>query len=77
MKNIEEIRKEFPITRSKAFLNHSAMSPLPKPVADAVHKCIDDVAMTGETSTEWNDGGKPLFAKIIHALRSIERTRVR
>jgi len=67
MRNVEKIRKEFPITRNKTFLNHSAMSPLPEPVANVIHKCVDEISASGETSIEWNDGGKPLFARIIHA----------
>jgi len=67
MKNIEKIREQFPITKNKIFLNHAAQSPLPKPVADAVHKCTDEFSKFGTTSIEWNDGGKPFFAKLIGA----------
>jgi selenocysteine lyase/cysteine desulfurase len=48
-------------------LNHAAHSPSPKPVADAIHKYIDDFTNFGDTSIQWNDGGKPLFAKLIGA----------
>jgi selenocysteine lyase/cysteine desulfurase len=48
-------------------LNHAAQSPLPKPVADAVRKFVDDFSNFGTTSIEWNDGGKPFFAKLIRA----------
>jgi len=43
------------------------MSPFPKPVADAVCKCTEDFSNFGETSMEWVDCGKPLFAKLIGA----------
>jgi len=67
MENMEKIREQFPITRNKVFLNHAAMSPFPKPVADAVCKCTEDFSNFGETSMEWVDCGKPLFAKLIGA----------
>lgn len=67
MENIERIREQFPITKHRVFLNHAAQSPLPKPVADTVHRCIDDFSNFGHTSIEWNDGGKPFFAKLIGA----------
>lgn len=67
MEDIERIREQFPITRNKVFLNHAAQSPFPKPVADAVFKCAMDFSNFETTSIEWNDGGKPLFAKLINA----------
>ena len=67
MENIHKIREQFPITKNKVFLNHAAQSPLPKPVADAVRKFADDFSNFGTTSIEWNDGGKPFFAKLIRA----------
>jgi selenocysteine lyase/cysteine desulfurase len=67
IENIEEIREQFPVTRNKVFLNHAATSPLPKPVADAIRKCADDLSNFGETSTGWLDCGKPLVAKLINA----------
>lgn len=67
MKSVEKIREQFPITKNKVFLNHAAQSPLPKPVADALRKYADDFSNFGTTSMEWNDGGKPLFAKLINA----------
>ena len=67
MENIEKIREQFPITKNKVFMNHAAMSPLPKPVADAVRKYLDDFSNFGTTSMEWNDGGKPFFAELIGA----------
>jgi selenocysteine lyase/cysteine desulfurase len=67
MKNIEKIRELFPITKNRAFLNHAAQSPLPKPVADAIHKYVDEISNFGKTSMQWNEGGKALFAKLIGA----------
>lgn len=67
MENMEKIREQFPITKNKVFLNHAAQSPLPKPVADAVRKFVDEFSNFGTTSIEWNDGGKPFFAKLINA----------
>jgi selenocysteine lyase/cysteine desulfurase len=67
MESIDKIREQFPVTRNKVFLNHAAQSPLPKPVAEAVRKYVEDFSNFGDTSMEWNNGGKPLFAKLIGA----------
>ncbi|MEM3700713.1 MAG: aminotransferase class V-fold PLP-dependent enzyme [Candidatus Bathyarchaeia archaeon] len=67
MENIDRIRELFPVTKNKVFLNHAAQSPLPKPVADAVCRYAEDFSNFGDTSIEWSDGGKPLFAKLIGA----------
>ena len=67
MENVDKIREQFPITKNKVFLNHAAQSPLPKPVADTVRRFADDFSNFGTTSIEWNDGGKPFFAKLIGA----------
>ncbi|MEM3622667.1 MAG: aminotransferase class V-fold PLP-dependent enzyme [Candidatus Bathyarchaeia archaeon] len=67
MESIDKVREWFPVTKHKVFLNHAAQSPLPKSVADAVRKYVDDFSNFGDTSIEWNDGGKPLFAKLIGA----------
>jgi selenocysteine lyase/cysteine desulfurase len=80
MESIDKIREQFPVTRNKVFLNHAAQSPLPKPVAEAVRKYVEDFSNFGDTSMEWNDGGKPLFAKLIGAKKEeiafIENTSV-
>jgi len=80
MENIEKIREQFPVTKNKAFMNHAAMSPLPKPVAEAVRKYVNDFSNLGTTSIEWNEGGKPLFAKLVGAkseeIACIENTSV-
>jgi len=67
MDNIQKTREQFPITKNRIFLNHAAESPLPKPVADAVRRYADDFSNFGATSIEWNNGGKPFFAKLIRA----------
>jgi selenocysteine lyase/cysteine desulfurase len=67
MESIDKVREWFPVTRNKVFLNHAAQSPLPKPIADAVRKYAEDFSNFGDTSIEWNNGGKPLFAKLIGA----------
>jgi len=67
MKNIEEIRKQFPIIKNKVFLNHAAVSPSPKLVVDALHKYIDEFSNFGTTSIDWNNGGKAFFAELIGA----------
>ncbi|MEM2249851.1 MAG: aminotransferase class V-fold PLP-dependent enzyme [Candidatus Bathyarchaeia archaeon] len=68
MENIDEVRELFPVVKNKVFLNHAAQSPLPKPVADAVKKCVEDFSEFGSVSTsEWDDCGKALFARLIGA----------
>lgn len=67
MEKKEKIRRQFPITENKVFMNHAGQSPLPKPVAEAMHKHIDDFSNTGTTSIEWNDGGKSFFAELVGA----------
>jgi selenocysteine lyase/cysteine desulfurase len=67
MENIEKIREQFPITKNKVFMNHAGQSPLPKTVADAIRKYVNDFSNFGTTSIEWNDNRKPLFAKLIGA----------
>jgi cysteine desulfurase/selenocysteine lyase len=67
MENMQKIRAQFPVTRHKAFLNHAAQSPLPKPVADAVRKCTDDFSKFGTSSFKPDDNGKTEFARLIGA----------
>jgi len=65
--DVKKIREQFPVTRNKVFMNHAAQSPLPKPVVDIVRRYVDDFSNLGTSSIEWNDGGKPFFAKMIGA----------
>jgi len=68
MENINAVRELFPIVKNKIFLNHAAQSPLPKPVADVVKRCVEDFSAFGNVSTsEWDDCGKGLFARLIGA----------
>lgn len=67
MENIEKVRSQFPITRNRVFLNHAAQSPLPKTVADAMHKYIDESSSFATYAKEYEDLGKPFFAKLINA----------
>lgn len=67
MENIEEVREHFPVTENKVFLNHAAQSPPPKPAVDAVCKYIKDFSSHATASAEWDDGGKPFFARLVGA----------
>lgn len=67
MEDIEKIRKLFPITKNKIFLDHAAQSPLPKPVVTAIRKYADEYSKSGETPLECRDYGKTFFAKLICA----------
>jgi len=67
MENMEEVREQFPITRNRVFLNHAAHSPLPKPVAEAILRYVNESSNFWTDSSELDDGGKPLFAELIGA----------
>ena len=67
MESLEKIRELFPIVQNRVFLNHAAQSPLPRPVADAVHKYVEDYANFGFSSLEEEGYGKALFARLIGA----------
>lgn len=67
MDNAQKIREQFPVTENKVFLNHAAQSPLPKPVADAIHRYADDLSKFGTSLIECDRWGKPHFAKLIGA----------
>jgi len=69
VKNLEKIRKLFPITRNVIFLNHSGMSPLPKPVVQAVQESTKEFSETG-TIREDLDVPKKLFAKLVGATKN-------
>lgn len=62
-----QIRRQFPITKNKVYLNHAAQSPLPKPVAETVKKHLDKASRFGEVSVEPEDLGKQHFAKLVGA----------
>jgi selenocysteine lyase/cysteine desulfurase len=68
LENVNAIRELFPVVKNKVFLNHAAQSPLPKPVADAVKRCVEEFSLFGNVSTsEWDDCGKALFARLVGA----------
>jgi selenocysteine lyase/cysteine desulfurase len=67
VEDIQKIREQFPITKNKIFLNHAAQSPPPKPAADAIREYISEASNFGTTSVEWEDGGKPFFARLVGA----------
>jgi len=67
MEDMGRIREQFPVTENKVFLNHAAQSPLPKRVAETVHRYLDECSNFGTTSNEWNDLGKQCFAKLVNA----------
>jgi len=66
MRDIRRLREEFPITKSKAFLNHAGQSPLPKPVVEAMQKFTDESSSAGVMSGD-PDEPKKLFARLIGA----------
>jgi len=67
MENLTQIRRQFPITKNKVYLNHAAQSPLPKPVAETVKKHLDKASRFGEDPVEPEDLGKQHFAKLVGA----------
>ncbi len=71
VENVEKIRCLFPIVKHKIFMNHAAQSPLPKPVADAVKRYVDDYSNFGASDLpELSDLGKSIFAELIGAKQS-------
>jgi cysteine desulfurase/selenocysteine lyase len=66
LEDTKKIRALFPIVENKVFLNHAAQSPLPKPVADAMHRYVEDCSNFGASPLEI-DLGKSLFARLIGA----------
>jgi len=67
MEDIKKLREQFPVTKHRTFLNHAAQSPLPKPVADAVRKYVNEYSKFGTSFLECDRNGKPFFAKLIGA----------
>ncbi|HVP40996.1 MAG TPA: aminotransferase class V-fold PLP-dependent enzyme, partial [Candidatus Krumholzibacteriaceae bacterium] len=65
MEDLEELRRDFPVTKHKIYLNHAAHSPLPKPVRDAMWKYVEDFSEYGE-ATDLDDG-KSCFARLVNA----------
>jgi len=66
MEDIQSLRKQFPITKSRVFLNHAAQSPLPKPVVEAMQKVLNEQSRTGTVNYDLKEP-KKLFAQLIGA----------
>jgi selenocysteine lyase/cysteine desulfurase len=67
MDDVEKIREQFPVTNKKVFLNHAAESPIPKRVAEAIKKYATELSSSGKASVDCEDGGKPLFGRLVGA----------
>ncbi|MEM2728448.1 MAG: aminotransferase class V-fold PLP-dependent enzyme, partial [Candidatus Bathyarchaeia archaeon] len=72
--DIQRFRAEFPITRSKIFLNHAAVSPLPLRSADAMRSYVENKVKAQLTHDvdlgDWRKKiaeTKGLFARLIGA----------
>jgi selenocysteine lyase/cysteine desulfurase len=66
LKNIQNIREQFPITKEKTFLNHAGVSPLPKPASEAIQTYLEKRALKGES--DFNpDEARRLFARLVNA----------
>jgi selenocysteine lyase/cysteine desulfurase len=64
--NISDIRKNFPVTRSKVFLNHAAYSPLPKPVVNIMREYNDELSRFEIDEVKYGLG-KEDFARLVGA----------
>ena len=69
MKSLQKIRKMFPIVQNKIFMNHAAMSPLPKPAIKAMQKFTKEFSETGTIRREDFDEPKKSFTKLIGATK--------
>jgi len=69
--NLENIRKEFPVTREIIFFDHARVAPLPKRVQQVVTAFVDDATRFGTTHYEtWVLGlerTRKKFAELINA----------
>ena len=69
-----QYRDQFPVTRRLIYLNHAAVSPLPKPCAEAVKSFADDALEYGSLHyDQWMDtyeGLRVAAARLIGADRS-------
>jgi cysteine desulfurase/selenocysteine lyase len=64
--NVDKERKLFPVTKTKAFLNHAASSPLPAPVIAAVQNYLENSLFLEEDHSAPNEG-RCLFAQLVNA----------
>jgi selenocysteine lyase/cysteine desulfurase len=67
MEDVGRIRDQFPVTQSKAFLNHAAMSPIPKPSASIMQTFVSQSLTSDLDPKNWEDCGKTVFAQLINA----------
>jgi cysteine desulfurase/selenocysteine lyase len=69
----ERYRQEFPVTERLIYLNHAAVSPLPRRVADAMKQMADDACQFGsihyETWMATYEGIRVATARLIGASR--------
>ena len=69
--NLENIRKEFPVTREIIFFDHARVAPLPKRVQKVVTAFVDDATRFGTTHYEtWVlelERTRKKFAELINA----------
>ena len=66
MEDIEGVRENFPIVKNRVFLNHAAVSPLPKPVAQSMAKYLRESSELGASGVDLKRL-KLLFGKLINA----------
>lgn len=64
--SISDIRKNFPVTRRKVFLNHAAYSPLPKTVVDIMSEYNDELSRFEIDEVKYGFG-KEDFARLVGA----------
>jgi selenocysteine lyase/cysteine desulfurase len=64
--NIDKVREKFPVTKTMTFLNHAAVSPLPKPVTAAIQTYLENSLLIIE-SHDIPDEGRKLFAQLVNA----------
>jgi len=67
MRSINKIREQFPITENKIFLNHAAMSALPRPTAETISKLAHHTSNFGPSMDELGNDGKQAFSKLVGA----------
>lgn len=64
--DVDKVRKMFLVTKTKTFLNHAAVSPLPEPVKAAIKNYLENIMVTEENHNGPNEGRR-LFAQLINA----------
>ena len=64
--DVGKVREMFPVTKTKTFLNHAAVSPLPEPVKAAIKTYLEDI-MVIEEDHDCPNEGRRLFARLVNA----------